>query len=756
MSSSCSTSDSKIKEINVIVVGVSGSETVKGPSGVGKSLLCNRFVRPAADEFHREHSSVLSQIDFCGSPVINKDHWLYWGRRLLNTPETSTPTILIRVAEQTEFLGDETFETIGGCSKSEDYYHRCSRTSLQSRDKLMYIQKEQLGLESEFPQHLLPDGKFNVDGFILACDISKNSQLHTNQILNIAKSIAKTKKPILIAFTKCDEMSEKSKKHYMNLFMGTKELKHVLCNLSPVETSAVKNVNVEYLFGTMGFLCLRNQKLVKKALGYQEASLFVEQRNLHVKCCFSTLLAQAVPLCVYPKKCLSWKQVLADIDRHPDLQNFVTVFGSRVAFEMYERYVSEAKELWAMNRLRSLVSRLPQVFQVFLDVVDLAEMEWNMARDYIRCHPLFNALFECNDYDVELWNPTAFNADNKSARLPAELLLLPEARDVFDQFRISTQNLRHIHQLSQELEYLLHEVPQIFPGSSLESSFPYFQNFSITKKLTPDVIAEAYSRFQQKLMENARGQLEECLLEVSSAIQNSWGPTEYVHVDLKRLERVRSVLDGDQRYEWMKMMEGERDQMILSFLPFIFNASPLNCPTADMCIDIVGTSILNDFSEQTSTFGGSSGFSECFEATRRNSGKRMLRVQICAMCGDRISIDSLATSLFHNDLIRSSNLNYSSDGSSYLEVLDESTQNWNTLEISMNSFHSWFHQNDQCPMQFLDFTDAYLFVYNSARASSFNYARCAIEKLALSVNFDCILLVAVVEETETDSMKVSQ
>ncbi|CAO4372767.1 unnamed protein product [Caenorhabditis nigoni] len=758
MSSSCSTSNSansKIKEINVIVVGVSGSETVKGPSGVGKSLLCNRFVRPAADEFHREHSSVLSQIDFCGSPVINKDHWLYWGSRLLNTPETSTPSILIRVAEQTEFLDDETFETIGGCSKSEDYYHRCSRTSLQSRDKLMYIQKEQLGLESEFPQHLLPDGKFNVDGFILACDISKNSQLHTNQILNIAKSIAKTKKPILIAFTKCDEMSEDSKKHYMNLFMGTKELKHVLCNLSPVETSAVKNVNVEYLFGTMGLLCLRNQKLVKKALVYQEASLFVEQRNLHVKCCFSTLLAQAVPLCVYPKKCLSWKQVLADIDRHPDLQNFVTVFGSRVAFEMYERYVSEAKELWAMNRLRSLVPRLTQVFQVFLDVVDLAEMEWNMARDYIRCHPLFNALFECNDYDVDLWNPTVFNADNKSARLPAELLLLPEARDVFEQFRVSTQNLRHIHQLSQELEYLLHEVPQIFPGSSLESSFPYFQNFSITKKLTPDVIAEAYSRFQQKLMENARGQLEECLLEVSSAIQNSWGPTEYVHVDLKRLERVRSVLDGDQRYEWMKMMEGERDQMILSFLPFIFNASPLNCPTADMCIDIVGTSILNDFSEQTSTFGGSSGFSECFEATRRNSGKRMPRIQICAMCGDRISIDSLATSLFHNDLIRSSNLNYSSDGSSYLEILDESTQNWNTLEISMNSFHSWFHQNDQCPMQFLDFTDAYLFVYNSARASSFNYARCAIEKLALSVNFDCILLVAVVEETETDSMKLN-
>lgn len=759
MSSSCSSSNSttKTKEINVIVVGVSGSEAVKGPSGVGKSLLCNRFVRPAADEFHREHSSVLSQIDFCGSPVINKDHWLYWGSRVLTSPEASTSNVLVRVAEQTEFLDDETFETIAGCSKSENYCQRCSRTSLQSRDKLMYIQKEQLGLESEFPQHLLPDGKFNVDGFILACDVSKDTVLHSNQVINIAKSIAKTKKPIVIAFTKCDEMSEECKRHYMTLFLATKELKHVLCNLSPVETSSVKNVNVEYLFGCLAMLCLRSQKLVKKPpLAYHEASLFVEQRNLHVKCCFSTLLSQAVPLCVYPKKCLSWKQVLADIDRHPDLMNFVEVFGSRVAFEMYERYVSEAKELWAMNRLRSLVPRLFEIFQVFLDVVDLADMEWNMAREYMRCHPLFSVLFENNDYDLDMWSPSTFNVDEKS-RLPAEILLLPEAGNVFEQFRHSTQNLRLKHKLAQEFEYLLHEIHHIFPGSSLDSSYPCFQHFSILKRLTQEIIAEVYDRFQQKLIENARRQMEECLLEAATVFQNhSHGSPEFLGI--KQLDTVRHYIEKDRRYQWMKLIPAERDQIILTLLPFIFNPSPLNCPSLEMCIDMVGASILNDFSEQTSTFGGSSGFSECFEATRRNSGKKMARIQICVMCGDRLSIDSLAAALFHNDLIRSSNLNYSTDGASFIEVLDESTQNWSTLELSMNSYHSWTHKNDTNPQQFIDFTDGYLFVYNSKRASSFHYARCAIEKLGEtnSVNFDCILLVAVVEGGVggSDSMKI--
>lgn len=52
----------KNKSINVAVVGVSGPEVTKGSTGVGKSFLCNRFVRPGADEFQIEHSSVLSQV----------------------------------------------------------------------------------------------------------------------------------------------------------------------------------------------------------------------------------------------------------------------------------------------------------------------------------------------------------------------------------------------------------------------------------------------------------------------------------------------------------------------------------------------------------------------------------------------------------------------------------------------------------------------------------------------------------------------
>lgn len=50
--------------INVAVVGLSGTEKEKGAVGVGKSCLCNRFMRFLADDYNVDHISVLSQVIF--------------------------------------------------------------------------------------------------------------------------------------------------------------------------------------------------------------------------------------------------------------------------------------------------------------------------------------------------------------------------------------------------------------------------------------------------------------------------------------------------------------------------------------------------------------------------------------------------------------------------------------------------------------------------------------------------------------------
>lgn len=51
-----------MRQINVSVIGMSGTEKDKGQIGVGKSCLCNRFVRPLTDDYFIDHISVLSQV----------------------------------------------------------------------------------------------------------------------------------------------------------------------------------------------------------------------------------------------------------------------------------------------------------------------------------------------------------------------------------------------------------------------------------------------------------------------------------------------------------------------------------------------------------------------------------------------------------------------------------------------------------------------------------------------------------------------
>ena len=135
------------RTFNVSVVGLGVSEYEKGPVGVGKSCLCNRFVRPLADDYYTDHISVLSQSDF-GGRVVNNDHFLYWGG-VTKTSDDGTD-MTFNVVEQTEFIDDSSFQPFKCGKSTELYYKRCAETKLQSAEKLMYICKNQLGKSSIF------------------------------------------------------------------------------------------------------------------------------------------------------------------------------------------------------------------------------------------------------------------------------------------------------------------------------------------------------------------------------------------------------------------------------------------------------------------------------------------------------------------------------------------------------------------------------------------------------------------------------
>ncbi|KTF78321.1 hypothetical protein cypCar_00022708 [Cyprinus carpio] len=128
----------------------------------------------------------------------------------------------IQVIEQTEFIDDQTFLPHRS-TNLQPYTKRAANTKLQSAEKLMYICTDQLGLEQDFDQKQMPDGKLNIDGFVLCLD---------------------AKKPIIIAATKCDECVEQYLREVQTFVTGKK-------NLMLVETSARASVNVELCFNAL-------------------------------------------------------------------------------------------------------------------------------------------------------------------------------------------------------------------------------------------------------------------------------------------------------------------------------------------------------------------------------------------------------------------------------------------------------------------------------------------------------------------------
>lgn len=232
------------KSFNIAVVGLSGTEKDKGVHGSGKSCLCNRFVRPFADDYYTDHISVLSQTDFNGR-IVNNDHWLYWGEVSKITEEGLE--LHFSVVEQTEFLDDaclQPFKT----AKTEPYFKRCSSTRLCSGDKLMYICKNQLGIEKEYEEKVLHEGRFLVDGFVCVFDVSqiqgRSFERAIEQSILILNNLIKTKKPIVLATTKNDEACDLFIREAEKL-VNRKDYRGMI---PLIETSSHENVNVDLAF----------------------------------------------------------------------------------------------------------------------------------------------------------------------------------------------------------------------------------------------------------------------------------------------------------------------------------------------------------------------------------------------------------------------------------------------------------------------------------------------------------------------------
>lgn len=352
--------------ISVAVVGLSGGEKEKGDLGAGKSCLCNRFIQPLADDYSVDHISMFSQSDFSGR-VVNNDHFLYWGEvKKINDEGTD---FHINVVEQTDFIDDASFQPFRGSGKSDSYVKRCVNAKLVSAEKLQYICKDQLALEKEYEQRVMPDGRFNVEGFLVVFDVSlvpnRVIERQVETTASIINHALRTKRPVVIAATKCDEADEVLVRELERL-VNRKELKSY--NVPVVETSSHENINVDQAFFTLA-------QLIDKSRGRSRIVSYMEAAHARRELLdaategYVRLLRQEVR-----DYGVLWGTVVKKLFQYHEYQAYASLFGKESAQRLFRRHVKKLKDEYLGEKVQRYFDLLPEVLhEMFPDLSTLGE-----------------------------------------------------------------------------------------------------------------------------------------------------------------------------------------------------------------------------------------------------------------------------------------------------------------------------------------------------------------------------------------------
>uniref|UniRef100_T1J1J5 Rho GTPase-activating protein 190 n=1 Tax=Strigamia maritima TaxID=126957 RepID=T1J1J5_STRMM len=562
------------RTFSVAVVGLSGTEKEKGSAGIGKSCLCNRFTRPLADEYYTDHISVLSQSDFSGR-VVNNDHFLYWGE-VTKTSEEGVD-LHFAVIEQTEFIDDSSFQPFKS-GKTEPYIKRCSSTKLQSAEKLMYICKNQLGIEKEYEQKVMPEGRTSVDGFVCVLDVSlipnRTIERQIEYVVMLLNNLMKTKKPVVLATSKNDEANEHFVKEAEKL-VNRKEFRGAI---PIVETSAHENINVELAFIILAQMIDRTRGRSKIIAFSEAARSRREVLDVATEAYHSLIRSQ-----VNDYRAI-WSTYSKKLAQNQDFIHFCELFGQDVAQKEFRRHIKKLKEDYILKKKQSYLEDLPEVLQVMLpDLKSVDDGDWGTVRQQIRENNNFNEYFVEAADDMP-WHESEL-VDSVDARIPFDLLDDSESEMCYRNHVNNLEADQKRTEMRQQFKRLLEETGYVTPGKSLSEVHVLLMGRECYEALSDIDRQEMYDMHQKEIIERARHNFQELLLEHAECFYRftSAAPTGTMTQD--DINQITDTLQEDSRYKSLDRLDQERKLMLLRHLGFVHCPFREHCPSYPNCMD---------------------------------------------------------------------------------------------------------------------------------------------------------------------------
>ena len=560
--------DARSPLYNLVVVGLSGTEKEKGQCGVGKSCLCNRFVRPSADDFYIDHTSVLSTSDF-GGRVVNNDHFLFWGEagRVLEDGYECR----MHVVEQTEFIDDQTFQPHRSTAL-QPYIKRAASTKLASAEKLMYFCTDQLGLEQDFEQKQMPEGKLTVDGFLLCVDVSRGMNRSFDDqmkfVTNLWNQLAKTKKPVVLVLTKCDEGVERYIKDSHTFALAKK-------NLQVVETSARSNVNVDLAFITLIQL-IEKGRGKPKMIPYFEALKQQSQQIASAKDRYEWLVSRIVK-----NHNEMWPTINRRMETFTEYKEYVFLEGTSKAKKLFQQHVHRLKQEHIEKRRRIYLNTLPQALRTLVpDLDEIDHLSWSGVQKVIETKREFSTWFVV--LDDTPWEVTPHIDNMEDERIPQDLLETPAAEAVYENHLGHLRDDRKRAEMRWEFKEKLSISPFVTPGKPWEEARSFIMNEEFYQWLEETEYLDIYNKHQKEIIDRAKEDFQELLLEYSELFYE-------LELDAKpskeKMGTIQEVLGEESRFKALQKLQAERDALVLKHIHFVYHPTKDTCPNSPHCVD---------------------------------------------------------------------------------------------------------------------------------------------------------------------------
>lgn len=567
------------KTFNICVLGLSGIDEERTSFGVGKSCLCNRFVRPAQDDLCANHSSVYSTSDFSGS-VINNDQFLFWGSvsKIVEDNE-----FVFNIVEQTEFFDDSSYTPLTRGGQLTPYEKRCYATKLSSPGKLMYISRDQVALQGDYEQIGMPgkDGKFQIDGFLCVYDVSNNIsdqsskiQIQENLLSSALNGISKNKKPVVMVATKCDDINETllSQAHK---FVHSKKLSAPL-----IETSAFENINVDLGFSVLAQMIESKGRFRLKIVHFNEGVVSKREIVNKISDKYQSLVRSAI---TDLESVIPWKQFKSSNKENEDLSRYVFVLGSTQAERVFKKQVLKIEQHYVDKKLNEYLSVLPEALDELLPTLQTIESydwKWDLCQEAMKNHKLFDKRFRLLPKEVR-WNDREEVLCSTDHRIPVDILQLERSRACFDRHVKKLMESAKKVRMKSDFRNLLELTPEIRPGTSWSDAYLSLANEESYRSLDEHERKEIFERFLQDITLAAKLEFQELLFEAAPKFMKldpTCRPSE------SQMKEILTHLGGDQRYKMLENVGNSRD--ILLFNHIALMRSSTRCLSGpEKCMD---------------------------------------------------------------------------------------------------------------------------------------------------------------------------